>query len=101
MMIVLRVIVADVIARVMGVRGEPRGDDRVENDCGGDAFGIERDIDAAADQIEIERGDARPGQGVTDERRFVGAVHAGNVQANLSYRRHRPPRAAEGAESIF
>ena len=84
-MIVMRVIVADVIAGGMGVRGEPRGRDRVENDRGGDAFGIERDVDAAADQVEIERGDARPCQRVTDQRRFVGAVHARDVQANLRW----------------
>ena len=40
---------------------------------------IERDVDAAADQIEIQRLDAGLRERVPDQRRFIGAVHARDV----------------------
>ena len=79
----VRVIVADMIAGGVRVRGEAGGANRGEDRGGGNAIGIEGDVDAAADQIEIEREDAGPGERMAHQRRFVGAVHACHVQANL------------------
>lgn len=54
MMIVVRVVVADVIAGGVGVRGQAGGSDGVEDLRGVDSIGIERDVDTPANQIEIE-----------------------------------------------
>ena len=83
MMIVVRVIVADVIAGVVRVRGQAGGRYGFEDCSGRNAIGVEGDVDAPADQIEIEREDARRGERVADQRRFVGAVHARDMEANL------------------
>jgi hypothetical protein len=48
------------------------------------AFGnrvrMEADVDTAPDEIEIERVDAGLRQRVPDQRRFIGAIHARDVQ---------------------
>ena len=94
MMIVRVMIVADEFAGLVRVGGEAGGRHRVEDRGGGDALGIEGDVDAAADQIEIQRLDAGPGQRVANQRRFIGAVHARDMQPNLGQ-----PQKAQMAQS--
>jgi hypothetical protein len=61
------------------VRGEPGSGDGFEDRRSRNPFGIELHVDAAADQIEIERLDAGPRQRTPNQRRFISAIHAGDM----------------------
>ena len=74
------VIVANDIAGMMRVRGEPGRFNRGKDRGSGNFFGIKRDVDAPADEIEVQRFDAGLRERMTDQRRFIGAIHAGDME---------------------
>ena len=88
MMMVMMVVVTHDVARVVGVRDEA-GIGNGSQDCRSRDNGrVVRDIDTPADQVEVEGGNAGAVQRAPDQRRFVGAVHAGNVHPEDSWLGH-------------
>jgi hypothetical protein len=87
MMAVAVMIVADHFTRMVRVRSQSGGGHRRHDGRFGDRLGIEPDVDATADQVEIERLDAGPGERVANQRRFIGAIHAADVQPKLGHPR--------------
>ena len=77
------VVVVHMLAALVGVHTEAGRRDHRDDGRGGEHGRIVGDIHAAADEIELEIEDAGHCQHVTDERRFVGAVHPVHVQSQF------------------
>ena len=77
-------VVVNVLTALVRVHAQARLRDHRDDGRGRQHRGIVGDLDATADEIELEVEDAGHRQHVTDQRRFVGAVHPVHVQSQFS-----------------
>ena len=80
MMMVSVMIVVHHVVCVVRVGDQAGTGDSIDDGCCGHQRRIVGDVNAAANQIEADGGNAGPVQRAPNQRRFIGAVHAGDVQ---------------------